>query len=93
MIERKQIYRLDAAAMTDEKVLHEYLRVQLELPEYYGKNLDALYDLLTDITSDTKIILENQELLAERLGWYGRQLLRVLRDASEDNRYLTVEYR
>lgn len=93
MTDREQVYRLDGAAMTDERALHEYLKAQLELPEYYGKNLDALYDLLTDITSDTRIILENEGVLSERLGWYGRQLLRVFRDASEDNRYLTVEYR
>ena len=35
---------------------HEYLMEALDLPEYYGKNLDALYDCLTVIECDIELI-------------------------------------
>lgn len=38
---------------------HEYLIKTLDLPDYYGRNLDALYDCLTDICEDTEIHLFN----------------------------------
>ena len=33
--------------------IHEYLKFALEFDDYYGKNLDALYDQLTSVTEDT----------------------------------------
>ena len=42
-------YTLDASAMKDKKSSHDYLREIMNFPDYYGCNLDALYDCLTDI--------------------------------------------
>lgn len=39
---------LDMNEMENEEAVHNYLMEQLEFPEYYGKNLDALSDMLTD---------------------------------------------
>ena len=33
--------------------IHEYLKFALEFDDYYGKNLDALYDQLTSVKEDT----------------------------------------
>lgn len=44
----KQI-TLDGSILADAALLHDYLKEQLQFPEYYGKNLDALYDCLTDL--------------------------------------------
>ena len=38
---------LALARMQSIRQLHKYLRAELELPDYYGENLDALYDCLT----------------------------------------------
>ncbi len=35
--------------------LHEYIKCKLHFPEYYGKNLDALFDSLCDIDYDITI--------------------------------------
>ena len=40
---------LDVERMTSVPALHKYLRSALALPVYYGANLDALYDCLTEI--------------------------------------------
>ena len=51
-------YVLDAECMQTEEEAHKYLRKQLHLPEYYGENLDALYDCLTEM-EDVEIVIQN----------------------------------
>ena len=64
---------LDASRMTDKETSHDYLKEVLELPEYYGKNLDALHDCLEEMT-DVEIVVENEE----NAGNYYRYVARVL---------------
>lgn len=35
---------------------HDYLAEELNLPDYYGKNLDALYDCLTEISCEIELV-------------------------------------
>ena len=39
---------LDMNEMESEEAVHNYLMEKLAFPDYYGKNLDALSDMLTD---------------------------------------------
>jgi barstar (barnase inhibitor) len=43
------VYRLDCTTWTSEAAMHESLRSVLRFPEYYGKNLNALSDCMTDL--------------------------------------------
>ena len=73
---------LDGRFMTTRDNAHEHLAQQLKLPDWYGRNFDALYDLLTaGIGAETIVLTHAGEL--EELGAYGRRLLQVLRDAAE----------
>lgn len=36
----------------NKQELHHYLAKELNFPDYYGNNLDALYDCLTEISTD-----------------------------------------
>lgn len=84
------VIELDGRAMTDRPAAHSHLVQQLELPSWYGRNLDALYDVLTDISRETELILRDPGAVAEQLGRYGEALLDTLREAAESNPYLTV---
>lgn len=42
-------YVLDATCMQERREAHEYLKKVLNLPDYYGGNLDALYDCVYDM--------------------------------------------
>ncbi len=53
-------YVLDAEKLNDREEAHEYLAEVFSLPEYYGKNLDALYDCLSEMNIE-KIILRNED--------------------------------
>ena len=84
--------QLDCARMTGRRETHEYLQQVLDLPEYYGRNLDALYDLLTARAGETEISLLNPRMLRIHLGGYGDALLRTLLDAAESNPVLKIVY-
>ena len=77
---------LDISRMGREQ-LHDYLQEMLPLPEYYGRNLDALYDCLTELT-DTVVVIEGEEQAG---AWY-KKVRRVLFDACSKNEELIIEH-
>lgn len=79
--------------MQSVPALHNYLRSVLALPVYYGANLDALYDCLTELDAATELVVLAAIADEAHLGWYGEQLLQVLQDAAEENGALTVTIR
>lgn len=82
---------LDALEMTDKHAAHEYIQCQLDFPEYYGHNLDALWDLLTTISDPLHIILINAETLHANLGGYADLMLAVFSEAAAHNSALKFE--
>ncbi|MDY5612973.1 barstar family protein [Dysosmobacter sp.] len=82
---------IEGAAVGSMDRLHRLLAEQLDFPSWYGGNLDALYDCLTDLAEETSIILFHSQALAETLGpGYGR-LCRVLEDAAAENTRLHIQ--
>lgn len=73
---------LDGRKMTDKFTLHQYVKEQCKFPEYYGNNLDALYDVLTDRSEPLEIKLEHAEELKELLCGYGEAFIETLEDAA-----------
>ena len=84
---------LDGKAMRDRPAAHSHLAERLDLPTCYGRNLDALYDMLTEIGADTEIILMDPAAVAEQLGKYGEALLSTMQEAAENNPHLTITLR
>lgn len=80
----KQI-TLDGNILSDAALVHDYLREQLQFPEYYGKNLDALYDCLTDL-DDIEITITP----ADEDGAIYRRILRVFKSAENENDSITL---
>lgn len=79
---------IDGLTVTSMEEIHRSLAQQLTFPEWYGSNLDALHDCLTDLHEETDLSILHPESLLEALGpAYGR-LCRVLSDAAEENPYL-----
>jgi ribonuclease inhibitor len=84
---------LDAKRFKGRTRAHAYLKEVLQLPDYYGKNLDALYDCLGDIAGETVIVVPEVIQKKQYLGEYGTTMLQVFKDAAKENDMLTVVIR
>lgn len=82
---------LNLSALKTRKELHQYLKEKLGLPDYYGENLDALYDSLTEAKQARAIEVEGLEKYNENTDGYGNRLVRVLKDAEKVTEGLTVK--
>ena len=84
---------LDIEKMRSLPMLHKYLHTALALPEYYGANLDALHDCLTEIVEPTELVVPKKVAQENYLGWYGEQFLQMLQDAAAANEALKITLR
>lgn len=83
-------YLIDLSGVTDKDSLHRCLRDALPLPEWYGNNLDALYDSMTEMSVPVTIRFLGSEKAQDRLGDYFEMFRRVLQDVQSDLPGLTV---
>ncbi|MBO6052203.1 MAG: barstar family protein [Clostridia bacterium] len=86
---------LNGSAITDRKTLYDALEAHLDLPDYFGRNLDALDDVLYDLllAQPMTIEIEETETLLRSLGRYGETFLRVLDRLAKENGRLTLAFR
>jgi ribonuclease inhibitor len=82
--------RLNGAKMVDKAATHAYLKRKLSLPDYYGENLDALWDCLSTDASPKKITVDKPALIIENLGEYGESLLKLFREIAAENGCIEV---
>lgn len=83
--------KLDGKKIQNRKQLHDTLAMELQFPAWYGANLDALYDCLTDIHTDTRLTVLHGEKLRENLGPYADKLFYVLRQTARENSRFILE--
>jgi len=74
---------LNCALLREKESAHEYLKRQFAFPDWYGKNLDALYDCLTELPP-CRVELQNPAALYGGED-FGPAVLAVLQDAARDN--------
>jgi ribonuclease inhibitor len=80
--------KLDGKKMTDRKTAHEYIASKLSFPDYYGKNLDALADCLSEIGEDTQIKLINADVFINNLAPQHKGFIKVFTDIAKSNPHL-----
>ncbi|MGB4590250.1 MAG: barstar family protein [Clostridiaceae bacterium] len=83
---------LNGKRMITKEKTHAYLKRKFEFPDYYGKNLDALWDLLSVWDKELEIVIINQEDLIENLDDYGNSLLKLFSELDDENRNITVRF-
>lgn len=83
---------LDGRFMVDRDSLHTHIAEKLSFPSYYGRNLDALYDLLSSYPEKAEIVLVHGDDLITALGKYGNAFVKTLMDACRANQNLELSF-
>ena len=90
MEQDKIIYTVDFKDVRGYLEIHKALKDGLDLPDYYGANLDALWDCLTDIVYRYVVIfLKNYQDVEKVHKVYAEKILYVF---SEAKHYADKEY-
>lgn len=83
---------IDGRDFENIEVLHDVLKDKLDFPDYYGRNLDALWDCLTGwVDLPLTLVLKNFEFSNTLLGSYADDVLEVLQEAQEDEFKIIIE--
>lgn len=81
---------LDGLEIQSIEEVHDLFVRALDLPEWYGRNLDALFDCLTDAHEPVTVRLLHKDELRELLDRRGSALIRLLRRAAEESPNVTL---
>ncbi|MCM3740960.1 barstar family protein [Oceanobacillus luteolus] len=76
---------LNGKEMLTKEDVHPYLKDKLSIKEYYGNNLDALWDVLSTYNKVLQIELLHHDDLLENLGEYAQAIVQLFHDATEEN--------
>lgn len=83
---------LNGKRMITKEKAHAYLKRKFDFPDYYGRNLDALWDLLSVWDKELEIVILNKADIIENLEGYGNSLLKLFDELDEANRNIKVKY-
>ena len=83
-------YIIDLTGVFDKKGLHERLRSSLDLPDYYGNNLDALFDILTEEGNYWDLVFVSCGDAFREMPDYMVRFVQTLADAGDETPGLSV---
>lgn len=72
-------YILDGNCFKSREETYQYISKELNFPDYFGNNLDALWDILS-FERDLEIKIINGRDIVRNLGEYGIKILDVFGD-------------
>jgi RNAse (barnase) inhibitor barstar len=81
---------IDGDELRTRDSVHQHLKTNLGFPDYYGMNLDALYDVLLTEDQETLISIINEDKLVSNIGEYWDRLIDTLKDISLHNNKITI---
>jgi ribonuclease inhibitor len=85
---------LDGKKILTEEVFHTYIKKELDLPEYYGNNLDALWDCLTDLQAEHITLTRKYFSTSKKhLGDFADKALDTFQDAQKQMPNFTLRMR
>ena len=87
-----KIITIDCSQIFDRESFHITMEEALEFPSWYGKNLDALHDCLTEVFTNTQVYFLNWSHLEETLGLYTMAIRRAINHAAEENPCIEIFY-
>lgn len=82
---------LDFAGIKTLWELHEYFKTVFQLPDYYGRNMDALWDCLYySFEFPTTITLKNVSAIPNEMHETAEIILELFNDLQREDKKVTV---
>lgn len=81
---------IDCSQIRSPEDLHTLFREALGFPKWYGGNLDALYDCLTELSG--RVRLQDWDAAESRLGVYGKKAKKAIAAAAVHNTNLDLYF-
>ena len=76
---------IDLDGVSDKEEFYSVIRDAIEIPDYFGNNLDALYDVLTEDFEEKTIVIKGIEQTADEMKDYMKKFRRLCDDVAEEN--------
>ena len=88
-----KIVFLDGEKIDSVAEMHAVFAAELDFPAYYGGNLDALHDLLTENAGKIGVIVANPEAFKKTLGRRFKPFVRLMEELTSEREgfYFTLE--
>ena len=81
MYEFKELYTIDFSSVKHYLEIHAIIQKALDFPDYYGRNLEALWDCLRDMVGEPiHIEIVGLEVIEEQFGDYASKLIETFRE-------------
>ena len=87
-----QVFYIDLKSINTKPELHAALAKELPLPEHYGNNLDALYDILTEQGEGWNIIIYNTTDMEKELPDYLNKLRKLAKQVQSETDDLQIRF-
>ena len=85
--------KINASRMQTRDDIHDYMEDIFDFQDYYGRNLDALYDRLQEVTDDIDLVFTHDAIAGILDVPYAYRSLMVLGKACDENPHLHILFR
>ncbi|MBQ3273556.1 MAG: barstar family protein [Solobacterium sp.] len=85
--------KINASRMQTRDDIHDYMEDIFDFQDYYGRNLDALYDRLQEVTDDIDLVFTHDAIAGILDVPYAYRTLMVLGKACDENPHLHILFR
>ena len=85
-------YEVDLGDVRSREQFHDKIQEVLPCPPYYGRNLDALYDMLTERREVWELVFHNFEDFAHDTPGYASTLRNLCEEVMAECPNLTIRF-
>ena len=85
--------KINASRMQTRDDIHDYMEDIFDFQDYYGRNLDALYDRLQEVTDDIDLVFTHDAIAGILDVPYAYRTLMVLGKSCDENPHLHILFR